>query len=135
MLTIIHVIIVLVPMKLYCCSKLFSWNKVQFPVPFYDLVTPFSFLRYVSDIHKWRRMADLRGHGHSTCEIFLPYNNSYYVYTLADLIKVRRTFIYLGIFSVLDALIRYRTFNYFLDLSFQDIYNIPGRLLILWKPI
>ena len=41
--------------------------------------------------------------------------------TLEDLIKVRRTFIYLGIFSVLDALIRYRTFNYFLDMSFQDI--------------
>ena len=42
--------------------------------------------------------------------------------TLACLIKVPRTFIFFGIFSVPDALIKHRTFNYFFDLSFQDVY-------------
>ena len=38
-----------------------------------------------------------------------------------------------GVFSVPDALIRYRTFNYFFDLSFQDIYNVPRMLIYFMK--
>ena len=54
-------------------------------------------------------------------------------FTLEYLIKVPRTFIYFGVFSVPDALIRYRTFNYFFDLSFQDIYNVPRTLIYFMK--
>ena len=55
------------------------------------------------------------------------------MYTLAYLINVCRARIYLGFFSVRDALIRYRTFIYFQDLSFLDVYKVPGHLSIFWK--
>ena len=51
------------------------------------------------------------------------------VRTLESLINDPGTFIFLGFFSVQDALIRDRTLNFFPILSAQDYYKEPNLLL------